>query len=79
MGTPSKKIPSKIFAKPLDKRVKVWYNNNTEREGKKLKCAECGYYYKTEEDRYPCCHFEGPEGWAPCEQEEPEEEKDEDE
>lgn len=35
-----------------------------------MKCTECGYYYKTEEDEYPCCHFEGPEGWAPCEQEE---------
>ena len=25
----------------------------------------CGYYYKTEDDDFPCCHFEG---WpAPCE------------
>lgn len=27
----------------------------------------CGYYYKTEEDDFPCCHFDGPDGWAPCE------------
>lgn len=33
-------------------------------------CATCGYYYKEENDSSPCCHFEGPEGWAPCEQEE---------
>ena len=32
-------------------------------------CAKCGYHYKGEDDRFPCCHFEGPEGWAPCEQE----------
>lgn len=43
-----------------------------------MKCAECGYYYKTEEDKYPCCHFEGPEGWAPCEQEEDIEEEEPD-
>ena len=43
-----------------------------------MKCIECGYYYKTEEDRYPCCHFEGPEGWAPCEQEEDIEEEEPD-
>ena len=42
-------------------------------------CADCGYYYKTENDKDPCCHFEGPEGWAPCEQEEPEEDESEDE
>jgi hypothetical protein len=44
-----------------------------------MKCTECGYYYKTEKDKYPCCHFEGPEGWAPCEQEEDEETEDIDE
>lgn len=44
-----------------------------------MKCTECGYYYKAEEDEYPCCHFEGPEGWAPCEQEEDEETEDIDE
>lgn len=37
-----------------------------------MKCTECGYHYKTEKDAYPCCHFDGPEGWAPCEQEEEE-------
>lgn len=35
-------------------------------------CKECPYYYKTKNDDFACCHFEGPEGWAPCEQEEPE-------
>ena len=29
----------------------------------------CGYWYKTEDDDFPCCHFDGPDGWAPCEQE----------
>ena len=34
-----------------------------------MKCKDCPYCYKTEEDDFPCCHFEGPKGWAPCEQE----------
>lgn len=32
------------------------------------RCDEmnCGYYYKGEDDDFPCCHFEG---WtAPCEE-----------
>ena len=41
-----------------------------------MKCSECGYHYKTEEDKFPCCHFEGPDGWAPCEYEEESEEED---
>lgn len=33
----------------------------------------CGYYYKDEEDDFPCCHFEG---WtAPCEYEDDHEEE----
>ena len=44
-----------------------------------MKCKDCGYHYKTEKDDFPCCHFEGPEGWAPCEQEEPEEEEEDEE
>jgi len=32
MGTPSKKIPSKTFEKPLDKLHKMWYNINVKRE-----------------------------------------------
>lgn len=35
-----------------------------------MKCTECGYYWKKEDEEYPLCHFEGPEGWAPCEAEE---------
>jgi hypothetical protein len=32
MGTPSKKIPSKSFEKPLDKTHKVWYNKYVKRK-----------------------------------------------
>ena len=41
------------------------------------KCDEmnCGYWYKGEDDDFPCCHFEG---WvAPCEYEDYEENEDE--
>lgn len=38
-----------------------------------MTCKECPYCYKAENDDFACCHFEGLEGWAPCEQEEPEE------
>lgn len=36
------------------------------------RCKRCGYYWKEEGDRFPCCHFDEdlPNGWAPCEQDE---------
>lgn len=35
----------------------------------KFCCEMCPYHYKTEDDRFPCCHYEGT--WeAPCEQDE---------
>jgi hypothetical protein len=37
-----------------------------------MKCKDCGYYYKDEDDDFACCHFTGPVGWAPCEDEEDE-------
>ena len=40
-----------------------------------MECKYCGYYYKGEWDDFPCCHFDGPEGWAPCEYTEEEEEE----
>ena len=42
-------------------------------------CENCPYHYKTEEDRFPCCHFEGPEGWEPCEWEDEYDEEEEEE
>ena len=36
-----------------------------------MKCSDnCGYYWQEDDEKYPSCHFEGPIGWAPCEQEE---------
>lgn len=35
-----------------------------------MKCSDnCGYYWKEEDEKFARCHFEGPDGWAPCEQE----------
>lgn len=39
------------------------------------RCENCGYHWKGEDDEFPCCHFEGPVGWAPCEQDEYEEDE----
>ena len=36
------------------------------------RCEMCGYHWKEEGEKYPRCHFDGPEGWAPCEAEEDE-------
>lgn len=34
-----------------------------------MTCTDnCGYYWKEEGEAFPRCHFEGPDGWAPCEQ-----------
>lgn len=41
-------------------------------------CENCPYHYAVESERFPRCHFEGPEGWAPCEWEEEEDEEEED-
>lgn len=27
----------------------------------------CGYWWKDDDEGYPCCHYDGPDGWAPCE------------
>jgi hypothetical protein len=43
-----------------------------------IDCSNCGYHYKGENERFACCHFEGPEGWAPCEQDEEQDEEEED-
>lgn len=42
-----------------------------------MRCCDCGYYHKEEEDRFPRCHFDewnlncpGADRYAPCEEEE---------
>ena len=35
-----------------------------------MKCVDCGYYWKEENEPYAHCHYEGFDAWAPCEQEE---------
>ena len=32
-------------------------------------CASinCGYFFQGRNENYPSCHFDGPDGWAPCE------------
>jgi hypothetical protein len=38
----------------------------------------CGYYYRKEDEKYPRCHYDDP--WpAPCEYDDGEEEKDDEE
>lgn len=44
-----------------------------------VKCKECGYWRKEECETYPRCHFEGPDDWAPCAQEDDYEEPEHDE
>lgn len=39
------------------------------------RCENCGYYWKEADEKFPCCHFVGPNGWAPCEQDEYEEDE----
>ena len=35
------------------------------------KCEKmnCGYWFKGDNDLFPCCHCDEPEGYAPCEYE----------
>lgn len=34
-----------------------------------MNCKDCGYFWKEDCEDYAGCHYEGPEAWAPCEQE----------
>lgn len=36
-----------------------------------MKCVDCPYHWKDENDRYPCCHYGASDGYAPCEVDEP--------
>jgi hypothetical protein len=55
------------------------FPNKKKKEVNVMTCKQCGYCYKTEKDKYPTCHYDGPDCWAPCEldDEEPMEEADE--
>lgn len=35
-----------------------------------LMCETCGYSWPNYDGDFNHCHFEGPEGWAPCEYDE---------
>ena len=39
------------------------------------RCEMCGYFWKEEWEDYAECHYEGPEAWAPCMQDEEKEEE----
>ena len=32
------------------------------------RCERCGYFWREGWEDYPSCHYEGPDEWAPCEQ-----------
>lgn len=34
-----------------------------------IKCKNCGYYYATEDEEYPTCHYGYADCCAPCEEE----------
>lgn len=38
-----------------------------------MKCTDCPYYWQEEWEDFPGCHCGEPDGYAPCEYEEPEE------
>jgi hypothetical protein len=59
----------------IDIFARKWYNNCIKEEKGKRKMSKCdamncGYYYKGEDDFYPCCHCDEPKGYAPCEYDE---------
>ena len=42
-----------------------------------MKCENCAFYYQTENEEYPTCHCDLPNGQAPCEVDEPDDYYDE--
>lgn len=71
----------------IEQAVENWKNTfpnviarPAEEEGRKdIACGICPYYYKDEDDRFPRCHYELDDGYAPCEIDDFEEEEEEDE
>ena len=43
-----------------------------------MMCKNCVFHYQDEDDSFPCCHCCAPDGWAPCELEDYNEEYEED-
>lgn len=43
-----------------------------DKEPKVFTCADCPYHWKEEYEEYPSCHYNGDDGYAPCEYNEPE-------
>ena len=35
-----------------------------------MRCEDCSYYWIEDGEKYPSCKYEGPNDWAPCEEEE---------
>ena len=50
-----------------------------EEDRKDIACGICPYYYKDEDEKFPRCHYEWDDGYAPCEIDDFEEEEEEDE
>lgn len=71
----------------IEQAVENWKNTfpnvvvrPAEEEGRKdIACGICPYYYKDEDDRFPRCHYELDDGYAPCEIDDFEEEEEDDE
>ena len=34
------------------------------------RCERCSYWWQEDYENNPSCHYEGPESWAPCAQDE---------
>lgn len=32
------------------------------------KCEVCGFFWKEDYEKYAGCHYFGPSGWAPCDE-----------
>lgn len=43
-----------------------------------MKCRDCVYYYKNQDDDFMTCHCNEPEGFSPCEQEDDDDDEYED-
>lgn len=43
-----------------------------------MKCVDCPYYWKDENNDFPCCNYRWNDGYAPCEVNEAEEYEEED-
>lgn len=73
-------VNERSIYKYVNERDLQYKHHNTRQKGGKImqiKCVDCPYYWKEENEKTPHCHYTYDDGYAPCEVDDYETEDDE--